>query len=79
MKELILLSFVRSHLSNHLSSSTSQGLAPAFQDMNAELGKFIDEMQRQGIWEDVAIVLGSEFGRSVPTNSNGGTDHGWAG
>ncbi len=47
--------------------------------MNAELGKFINELQRQGIWEDVAIVFGSEFGRSVTTNSGGGTDHGWGG
>ncbi len=54
-------------------------LALAFQDINAELGKFINEMKRQGIWNDVAIVMGSEFGRSVTSNSNAGTDHGWAG
>ena len=47
--------------------------------MNTELGKFIDEMKNQGIWEDVAIVFGSEFGRGIHMNSNTGTDHGWAG
>ena len=47
--------------------------------MSLELGKFINEMKRQGIWEDVVIVMGSEFGRSIPTNSGGGTDHGWGG
>ena len=55
------------------------GLSEAFIDINAELGKFIDEMKRQKIYNDVAIVFGSEFGRGITGNSNGGSDHGWAG
>ena len=67
-------------LLNHIIENIyPQGLALAFADMNIELGKFIDEMKNQGIWEDVAIVFGSEFGRGIHMNSNTGTDHGWAG
>jgi uncharacterized protein (DUF1501 family) len=76
---MLYFCFGHSFLIYLLQPINNQGLALAFQDMNTELGKFINEMKRQGIWEDTAIVLGSEFGRSVAANSNGGTDHGWAG
>jgi len=36
-------------------------------------------MKRQGIWENVVIVMGSDFGRSITPNSGGGTDHAWGG
>ena len=43
---------------------------------NQALSEFIAELESQGIWEDTAILLGSDFGRSLEPNSNGGSDHG---
>ena len=40
------------------------------------LDAFIRDLKTMGRWNDVCIVLYSEFGRSLPENSNGGTDHG---
>lgn len=37
------------------------------------------ELKAQGVWGKVAVVLVSEFGRSLITNTLGGTDHGWGG
>jgi len=35
-------------------------------------------MKRQNAWNDVVIMTGSDFGRTLTPNSRGGTDHGWA-
>ena len=35
-------------------------------------------MRDQGAWEDVTVVVASEFGRTLSGNSQG-TDHGWGG
>ena len=36
-------------------------------------------MKEQKIWRNVVIIMGSDFGRSISPNSNGGTDHAWGG
>ena len=36
-------------------------------------------MKLQGIWNNVVIIMASDFGRSISPNSNGGTDHAWGG
>ena len=40
---------------------------------------FLQDMERIGRADDVAILIFSEFGRRVPENANLGTDHGAAG
>ena len=52
-------------------------LAENFQALNEALQGFIQEIKYQGLWESTVIVQGSDFGRSMNTNSNSGTDHGW--
>jgi len=56
----------------------STGVSDKWAEVNAGLASFATELKAQGMWENVTIALGSEFGRSL--NSNGrGTDHGWGG
>ena len=62
----------------HGDTSTA-GLPGKLGQANQALSEFIAELVRQGIWEDTAILLGSDFGRSLEPNSNGGSDHGWGG
>lgn len=57
----------------HGSLST---LADQFKEANTALTNFVEELKRQGTWEDTVILMGSDFGRSVAPNSNGGSDHG---
>lgn len=47
-------------------------------DVDSSLSSFVAEMKAQGIWDDIVIVIGSEFGRTL-TSNGGGTDHGWGG
>ena len=39
---------------------------------------FIEDMNRIGRGDDVAMMVFTEFGRRVPENASGGTDHGTA-
>ncbi|KAL7539583.1 hypothetical protein ACHAXR_009408 [Thalassiosira sp. AJA248-18] len=54
-------------------------LAERFQETNESLEGFIQEVKDQGLWNNTVIISGSDFGRSMNTNSNGGTDHAWGG
>ena len=50
-----------------------------FKKANNAIEDFVIELKNQGLWDSVAIVMGSDFGRSLNPNSNGGTDHAWGG
>ena len=39
------------------------------------VGMLADELKEQGVWDDVAVVCLSDFGRTLNSNSQG-TDHG---
>ena len=47
-------------------------------DFGAALSTFSDDLKRKGIFDRVAVMTFSEFGRRVSENANGGTDHGTA-
>ncbi len=70
----------------HLSQGgydTHSGQLPSHQRLLAELGNSLDayqrELERMGLAEKAITVVFSEFGRRVPENLSGGTDHGSAG
>jgi hypothetical protein len=70
------------HASNTLS--TLFGSAPSNSDENERGGNANDNLQRfiqylkgEGLWDSTAILMASDFGRSLNPNSGGGTDHGW--
>jgi len=44
-------------------------------DLDEALLCFTEELKAQGVWDKTAIVLASDFGRSLPSNGLG-TDHG---
>jgi len=45
-------------------------------NMNQGLEEFQGEMVKQNIWDDVVIVMVSEFARTLTENSGSGSDHG---
>ena len=47
-------------------------------DMDLALASFEAEMKSQGLWNNVTIVQGSEFGRTISSNGDG-SDHAWGG
>ena len=49
-----------------------------WQVVEAGLASFVAEMKAQGVWENVTVTMGSEFGRTLDSNG-AGTDHGWGG
>ena len=50
-----------------------------FLELNDALDDFVTELKLLGVWDKVAIVQTSDFGRTLTGNSGGGTDHGWGG
>lgn len=49
------------------------------ENLDKGVSEFVDEMKRIGQFENVAVVMRSEFGRTHRGNRNSGTDHGWNG
>ena len=47
-------------------------------ETNAAIKCFVEEMKKQGVWQDITIVTASEFGRTMTSNGLG-TDHAWSG
>jgi len=54
-------------------------LAARFDEVNAALEAFVDELKFQGVWLNTTIVQFSEFARTLNPNGNDGTDHAWGG
>jgi uncharacterized protein (DUF1501 family) len=60
-------------------NEVTKALQSRFSELNIALDVFIKELKVQGVWDNVAIIQTSEFGRTMTGNSGGGTDHGWGG
>jgi len=55
------------------------GLRSQLRALNYGLEMFVKQAKSSGFWDDVTLVIASDFGRTITPNSNGGTDHGWGG
>jgi len=55
------------------------GLRSQLRALNYGLEMFVKQAKSSGFWDDVAVVIASDFGRTFTPNSNEGTDHGWGG
>ena len=54
-------------------------LSQQLEQLNADLRGFVGQLKSQGMWDDVVVVITSDFGRTLTTNGSDGSDHGWAG
>lgn len=54
-------------------------LARKFKDLNGALTSFVDEMIEQGTWDTTTVIITSDFGRTLTSNSGEGSDHAWGG
>lgn len=45
--------------------------------LNHAVATFWAEIKAQGLADNVVVVQGSEFGRTITPNSNTGSDHAW--
>ena len=48
-------------------------------EVNRNIKRLIEQLKKDGMWDQVTIVVASEFGRSLTPNSGAGADHGWGG
>lgn len=53
-------------------------IAGLMQEVDDAVDAFAEEMKYQGLWNNVTVVIASEFGRTLASNSQG-SDHGWSG
>eukprot|EP00450_Noctiluca_scintillans_P010731 CAMPEP_0194488180 /NCGR_PEP_ID=MMETSP0253-20130528/8192_1 /TAXON_ID=2966 /ORGANISM="Noctiluca scintillans" /LENGTH=1799 /DNA_ID=CAMNT_0039328509 /DNA_START=26 /DNA_END=5425 /DNA_ORIENTATION=+ len=61
-----------------MHSNVKTGLQSRFGEINGALQGFVNEMRSQSVWNNVVVMSGSEFGRTLDSNG-GGSDHAWAG
>lgn len=54
-------------------------LSDHFQSLDIALSDFTLEMQEQDLWNNVTLVITSDFARTLTANSGEGSDHAWAG
>ena len=47
--------------------------------LNSAIDAFVQEMKAINMWDNVVLVMASDFGRTLTPNTAGGTDHGWGG
>jgi uncharacterized protein (DUF1501 family) len=50
-----------------------------FKVLDQNLRWLVDELKYQGAWDDVVIVVASDFARTLTPNSGAGSDHAWGG
>jgi len=63
----------------HSEQGTGSGRHPdLLGHLDDGLGSFADDMKAMGIWDDVVVVVMTEFGRRNYENGSVGTDHGHA-
>ena len=60
-------------------SNLKDNLSTKFRELDSALTFFEEEMKGQGMWEQVTMVITSEFGRTLTPNSSSGSDHAWGG
>jgi len=54
-------------------------LSENFVILDGVLSTIEKEMKAQGLWEQVTVMVTSEFGRTLTPNSSAGSDHAWGG
>ncbi len=54
-------------------------LSDRLKEINAALSAFVSEIKLEGLWDQVAVVFVSEFGRTLKANTGNGSDHAWGG
>jgi len=59
-------------------SGVHEKLNLLFQEIDAALAGFVDELEKQGVWKNTVLLSESDFGRTLRYNGLG-TDHGWGG
>lgn len=61
----------------HGDQGAGTGLqATLLERLDSALGAFADDCKEMGVWDDMAVIVMSEFGRRNFENSSLGTDHG---
>jgi uncharacterized protein (DUF1501 family) len=62
---------------HHEALKTSLSLE--FTKLNEALTLLEGELKAQGLWDQVSVVMTSDFARTLTANSGTGSDHAWAG
>eukprot|EP00936_MAST-01D_sp_MAST-1D-sp1_P003047 g3047.t1 len=59
-------------------ANNMEGTRALYAQLNVALDQFHKELNSAGLWDNVAVVIQSDFGRCLLSNGMG-TDHGWGG
>ncbi|VEU38256.1 unnamed protein product [Pseudo-nitzschia multistriata] len=54
-------------------------LGKGLSEVDNNLKMLVEELKSENLWDNVTIVVASEFARTITPNSNKGSDHAWGG
>lgn len=60
-------------------SNMKGALRAQLRPLNNGIKEFAEQLKQDGVFENVVLVVTSDFGRRLIPNSNNGTEHGWGG
>ena len=60
-------------------SKVNETLYEKLPEVNDALTSFVKEMKALGEWDNVILIMASDFGRTLTPNGGDGTDHAWGG
>jgi len=60
-------------------ANLKENLEREVQELNGNVDLLVKELKAQGLYDDVTIVIGSEFARTITGNGGQGSDHAWGG
>jgi uncharacterized protein (DUF1501 family) len=75
--QVVLLLLTRTHSLFFQDMKTD--LSKNFKFVNASFTSLSNELKLLGLWNNVTVVIVSDFGRTLTANSGYGSDHGWGG
>lgn len=60
-------------------ATLKSSLSGELKGLESGLRAFVTELKDQGLWDHVAILVTSDFGRTLTANGRDGSDHAWGG
>ena len=70
--------FVKTGFYDH-HANMKRELSNELSDLESGLRAFVAEVKQLGLWDDIVVIISSEFGRTLTMNGQEGSDHAWGG
>ena len=60
-------------------SKLKENLSARFKGLNFGIEVFVKQLKQRGLWDNLVVVITSDFARTMTPNGGAGSDHAWGG